>query len=216
MTFVCVFLCSFWWTCTSEITLPPTSLLCDTKQGNLCSPATGRCRLKQTNKHCAHLAKKSFERNPALGWFVLAAYTHRAHPHTLEWVIISFKMSFLPSRRQLCTAFNAAVAPDRLVILLKPLYEMSSSMITLMNPLSVCWYSRSWCFGGHFRYYNQVTSNSCALGIVFGPVHLMLPWAFNEGHIVEKGEQQCDFNRLTMVQWQGKTVIALVLSERII
>lgn len=70
--------------------------------------------------------------------------------------------------------------------------------------------------GARFRCYNQVTSNPRVPGIVFGPVHLMPPWTFNEGHIVERGKPQCDFNRLTMVHWQGKTVIALVLAERII
>lgn len=43
-------------------------------------------------------------------------------------------------------------------------------------------------FRGHSRRRNQVASNQRVLAVVSGPVHLMLPWACNEGHIVEKAK----------------------------
>lgn len=49
----------------------------------------------------------------------------------------------------------------------------------------------------HFRYFNKVILDSGVLSIVFRPVYVMPPWAFNEGYIVEKAKMECDFNRLT-------------------
>lgn len=139
---------------------------------------------------------------------------HCEHPHTLEWLIIPMKvwLSLLWSQHQLCVAFNTAW--PRLASNFSQAAQWNESgMTVLMNHFIVCWCTWSWCLVGHIRYHNQAASALWVFAIVFGPVCLMLLWAFNEGHTVER---QCGFNRLTMPIGKGETVIVSGLSQHII
>lgn len=70
--------------------------------------------------------------------------------------------------------------PDKLVIF--------TALWNKLLGIPLVWCSWSTRLGGHCRWYNQVASNQRILSIVSRTVHLMPPWACNEGHIGEKGK----------------------------
>lgn len=85
-----------------------------------------------------------------------------------------------PSESTINYAAEATVRRARDFFLL--LYEMNSYEFLQYDAACLP------CLGGHCRWYNQVASNQHVLSIVSRTVHLMPPWACNEGHIGEKGK----------------------------